>query len=44
MRHLNVKHSNVAHRLPRGKRTPVTETNTLNNQQSALNTFIKTIP
>ncbi|MDM5316019.1 hypothetical protein QUF49_08455 [Fictibacillus sp. b24] len=27
MRHLRVKHTNVAHRLPRGKRAPGTEIN-----------------
>ncbi|MDM5316367.1 hypothetical protein QUF49_10210 [Fictibacillus sp. b24] len=34
MRHLRVKRTNVAHRLPRGKRAPGTEINHFQEQQS----------
>ncbi|MDM5316377.1 hypothetical protein QUF49_10260 [Fictibacillus sp. b24] len=34
VRHLRVKRSNVAHRLPRGKRAPGTEINHFQEQQS----------
>ncbi|WP_394603069.1 hypothetical protein [Fictibacillus sp. UD] len=33
VRHLRVKRTNVAHRLPRGKRAPGKEINHLQNQQ-----------
>ncbi|MDM5316052.1 hypothetical protein QUF49_08620 [Fictibacillus sp. b24] len=33
VRHLRVKRRNVAHRLPRGKRAPGTETNYFQKQQ-----------
>ncbi|MBH0171165.1 hypothetical protein [Fictibacillus sp. 18YEL24] len=33
MRHLYVKRTNVAHRLPRGKRAPETEINLSQRQQ-----------
>ncbi|MFG6493910.1 hypothetical protein P8610_00990 [Fictibacillus sp. UD] len=34
MRHLKVKRTNVAHRLPRGKRAPGTEINHFQKHQS----------
>ncbi|WP_394604332.1 hypothetical protein [Fictibacillus sp. UD] len=34
VRHLKVKRTNVAHRLPRGKRTPETESNNSQKHQS----------
>ncbi|MBH0156386.1 hypothetical protein IHV10_08420 [Fictibacillus sp. 5RED26] len=40
MRHLRVKRTNVAHRLPRGKRAPETEINYFQTQQSNTQIFI----
>ncbi|MBH0167391.1 hypothetical protein IHV12_20910 [Fictibacillus sp. 7GRE50] len=39
MRHLYVKRKNVAHRLPRGKRSTGTEINYFHQQQSVINEF-----
>ncbi|WP_394603812.1 hypothetical protein [Fictibacillus sp. UD] len=41
VRHLYVKRTNVAQRLPRGKRAPETEINHLQKQQSK--TFLESI-
>ncbi|MDM5316315.1 hypothetical protein QUF49_09940 [Fictibacillus sp. b24] len=39
VRHLRVKRTNVAHRLPRGKRAPGTEINHLHNNKDYENSL-----
>ncbi|WP_269446795.1 hypothetical protein [Fictibacillus phosphorivorans] len=41
MRHLYVKRTNVAHRLPRGKRVPVTEINSFQEHPAVVLDILK---